>query len=237
VFQFGGLASAVAVPLAAVLLPPLSQPMRVQSPTTLPLAELFRSGYAYATVLLTAAYLAQIMVFYYIQKWVPKIIADMGHTAAEAGAVLVSANVGSFAGACLIGLAAQRFRVIPLIVGAMAAAFLCIVVFGLGDWSLQQLKFICAVAGVFVNAGVVRLYPLMGQIFPAQLRATGIGFAIGVGRGGAALGPMAAGALFAGGYNLLAVSTIMGAGALVAAGVLLVLGRLHSGSRPAGAFS
>jgi MFS family permease len=237
VFQFGGLASAVAVPLAAVLLPPLSQPMRVQSPTTLPLAELFRSGYAYATVLLTAAYLAQIMVFYYIQKWVPKIIADMGHTAAEAGAVLVSANVGSFAGACLIGLAAQRFRVIPLIVGAMAAAFLCIVVFGLGDWSLQQLKFICAVAGVFVNAGVVGLYPLMGQIFPAQLRATGIGFAIGVGRGGAALGPMAAGALFAGGYNLLAVSTIMGAGALVAAGVLLVLGRLHSGSRPAGAFS
>jgi hypothetical protein len=118
----------------------------------------------------------------------------------------------------------------------MAAAFLCIVVFGLGDWSLQQLKFICAVAGVFVNAGVVGLYPLMGQIFPAHLRATGIGFAIGVGRGGAALGPMAAGALFAGGYNLLAVSTIMGAGALVAAGVLLVLGRLHSAGRPAGAF-
>jgi MFS family permease len=236
VFQFGGLASAVAVPLAAVLLPPLSQPMRVQSPTTLPLAELFRSGYAYATVLLTAAYLAQIMVFYYIQKWVPKIIADMGHTAAEAGAVLVSANVGTLAGACLIGLAAQRFRVIPLIVGAMAAAFLCIVVFGLGDWSLQQLKLICAVAGVFVNAGVVGLYPLMGQIFPVHLRATGIGFAIGVGRGGAALGPMAAGALFAGGYNLLAVSTIMGAGALVAAGVLLVLGRLHSAGRPAGAF-
>jgi MFS family permease len=225
VFQFGWLASAVALPLAA-LLPPTLKSTRGQLPPTLPLLELFRSGYAYVTVLLTAAYLAQIMVFYYIQKWVPKIVVDMGHTAAEAGAVLVSANVGSLVGACLIGLAAQRFRVIPLIVGAMAAAFLCIVVFGLGDWTLLQLRLICATAGVFVNAGVVGLYPLMGQVFPAGLRATGIGFAIGVGRGGAALGPMAAGALFSSGYNLLAVSTILGAGALVAAGVLLLLARI-----------
>jgi len=96
---------------------------------------------------------------------------------------------------------------------------------------LRQLTFICAVAGVFVNAGVVGLYPLMGYVFPAELRATGIGFAIGVGRGGAALGPMAAGALFAGGYTLLAVSTVMSTGALIAAAVLLVLGRLQGGIR------
>jgi len=230
VFQFGAFASAVALPLAVVLLPKL-QTARARSAVRLPLAELFRSGYGYATLLLTGAYLAQIMVFYYIQKWVPKIIVDMGHTPAEAGGVLVAANVGSLVGACLIGLAAQRFRVIPLIVGAMVSAFLCIGVFGLGGWSLQQLTLICAVAGVFVNAGVVGLYPLMAQVFPAELRATGIGFAIGVGRGGAALGPMAAGALFAGGYSLLAVSTVMGTGALIAAVVLLVLGRLQGGTR------
>lgn len=230
VFQFGALASAAALPLGAGLLPKL-QPARVGPRATLPLVELFRSGYAYPTVLLTGAYLAQIMVFYYIQKWVPKIIVDLGHTAAEAGAVLVAANVGTLVGACLVGLAAQRFRVIPVVVGAMVGTFLCIVLFGLGGWSLRQLTFICAVAGVFVNAGVVGLYPLMGSVFPAELRATGIGFAIGVGRGGAALGPMAAGALFAGGYSLLAVSTVMSTGALIAAAVLLVLGRLQGGIR------
>lgn len=225
VFQFGGLASAVAIPLAVVLLP-TSSPGRTAAPKKLPLAELFAGGYAHATLLLTGAYLAQIMVFYYIQKWVPKIVVDMGHTPAEAGAVLVSANVGSLIGACLIGLAAQRFRIIPLLVSAMVAAFLCIVTFGLGGWSLPQLTLICAAAGVFVNSGVVGLYPLMSQVFPAQLRASGIGFAIGVGRGGAALGPLAAGALFSSGYDLLAVSTIIGAGALVAAGVLLLLARI-----------
>jgi hypothetical protein len=74
----------------------------------------------------------------------------------------------------------------------------------------------------------------MGQVFPAELRATGIGFAIGVGRGGAALGPMAAGALFSSGYNLLAVSTVMGSGAVVAAVVILMLGRVHSVGSTAG---
>lgn len=233
VFHFGWLASAVALPLAALLLPKL-QATRAESPATLPLARLFASGYAYATVLLTAAYLAQIMVFYYVQKWIPKIIVDMGHTAAQAGVVLVAANVGSLVGACLIGLAAQKFRVMALIVGSMVAGFLCVVVFGLGAWSLQQLTAICAVAGVFINAAVVGLYPVMAQVFPADLRATGIGFAIGVGRGGAALGPMAAGALFSHGYDLLMVSAVMGAGALVAAGVLLMLARLYRGDHSVG---
>lgn len=227
VFQFGCLATVVALPLAVALLPKL-QPVRNESPAAIPLARLFAGGYAYATVLLTAAYFAQIMVFYYIQKWVPKIIVDMGHTAAQAGVVLVAANVGSLLGACLIGVAAQKFRVIPLILSAMVAAFLCVVVFGIGTWNLQQMAAICAVAGVFINAAVVGLYPVMAQVFPADLRATGIGFAIGVGRGGAALGPMAAGALFASGYNLLVVSAVMGSGALVAAGVLLILARLRS---------
>ncbi|MEP7247434.1 MAG: hypothetical protein ABI885_27635, partial [Gammaproteobacteria bacterium] len=73
------------------------------------------------------------------------------HTAAEAGMVLVWANVGSLLGAFAIGFAAQRFRVVPLIVGAMFVAFLCVVAFGAGDWSLHQMAAIGAVAGVFVN--------------------------------------------------------------------------------------
>lgn len=227
VFQFGWIATTVALPVAAVLLPKL-QPLRDDSRVAIPIARLFRSGYAAATVVLTAAYFAQIMVFYYIQKWVPKIIVDLGHTPAEAGMVLVSANVGTLVGACLIGLAAQKARVIPLILGAMIASFLCVTAFGVGAWNLRQMAAICAVAGVFINAAVVGLYPLMAQIFPPDLRATGIGFAIGVGRGGAALGPMAAGALFSRGYTLLEVSTVMGAGALVGAAVLLILTRLQS---------
>jgi benzoate transport len=262
VFQFGCIATLVALPLAIFLLPesiesllarrppgalerinrilrifarePLAAlPPAEAPPIKAPIGALFTQGYTTPTVLLTLAYFAQIMFFYYIQKWIPTIISkDMGHTPAEAGVVLVMTNVGCLIGACTIGLVSQRFRVIPLIVGAMLVSFTGILVFSSGDWTLQQMGAICAVTGFFVNGAVVGLYPVMAQTYPAALRASGIGFAIGVGRGGAALSPMAAGALFAQGASLLAVSTVMGSGALVAAAAVLTLSRTTSQLRP-----
>ena len=56
-----------------------------------------------------------------------------------------------------------------------------------------------AVAGFFTNAGVVGPYALLAQSFPTDVRSTGTGFVIGVGRGGSALAPALAGFLFAAG--------------------------------------
>jgi hypothetical protein len=57
------------------------------------------------------------------------------------------------------------------------------------------------------------------------VRASGTGFAIGVGRGGAALSPMLAGLLFQTGFGLQEVAIIMASGAAVAALALLLLPR------------
>jgi hypothetical protein len=59
-------------------------------------------------------------------------------------------------------------------------------------------------------------------VFPTHVRATGTGFAIGVGRGGAALAPVCAGYLFQAGLGLQIVSICMAAGSLIA--VLALLG-------------
>src|SRR3546814_12090407 len=69
------------------------------------------------------------------------------------------------------------------------------------------------------------MYPVLAQTYPATLRASGTGFVIGIGRGGSALGPVVAGALFAGGSSLLTVSLVMGLGGLVAAAMILMLPR------------
>lgn len=201
-------------------LPPRSE--RVDKPS---IASLFSHGYARTTLLLTVAYFAQIMSFYYIQKWIPKIVVDLGFDAAAAGSVLVAANIGNLLGAIVIGLASQRFRLRPLIVAAMLAGFTAIAVFGLGFHSVVRLSIVAMIAGFFVNAGVVGLYPVMAQTYPATIRASGIGFVIGVGRGGSALGPIVAGALFTGGAGLLLVSLAMGAGTLIAATMLVLLSR------------
>jgi benzoate transport len=187
---------------------------------------LLTGQYRTITLLLVAAYFAHIMTFYYILKWIPKIVVDMGFEPSSAGSVLVWANVGGAIGALLLGLFASRFKLRPLLIGIFLLSFCMVTVFGLGPQSLFNLSLVSAATGFFTNAGVVGLYALMAQAFPAEVRGSGTGLVIGIGRGGAALGPVIAGYLFVSGFDLLDVSIVMGLGAVVAAGALLYLGKV-----------
>ncbi len=254
VFLFGAIATCVALPLAYFLLPEsidsliarrrpdavtrvnatlarlarpaIEQlpppPAHIEKPSLL---TLFSRRYASVTALLTVAYFAQIMFFYYVQKWIPKIVVDMGFDQASAGRVLVAANVGNLAGAVAIGLAAQRYPLRPLVIAAMLAGVAAIALFGLGFHDLLKLSVSAALAAFFINAGVVGMYPILAQAYPAALRASGTGFVIGIGRGGSAIGPVVAGALFASGSTLLTVSLAMSIGGMIAATMLFLLPR------------
>ncbi len=194
---------------------------------------LFSPGYAPLTALLTVAYFAQIISFYYVVKWIPKIVVDLGFAPSQGGDVLVCATVGGLIGAVVLGLLSGRIAHRATVIGAMLAAFAMISFFGMGHRDLTTLSLIAGLTGFFTNAGVVGMYPIFAQVFPASMRAGGTGFAIGVGRGGSALGPILAGALFAKGSSLLVVSAIMGAGTLIAATMLLLLPWASAVSRDA----
>lgn len=185
------------------------------------IAELFQPQLLSITIVLTIAYFTHIMTLYFLLKWIPKIIVDMGFEASQAGYVLVWTNVGSLLGCILLGLLSHRFSVRNMLFLVMAGSFLMIVLFGRGYENLQQMSLIATFAGFFVNAGVAGLYTLFARSFPANVRAGGTGFVIGVGRGGAALGPVLAGALFFGGYGLQTVAILMAMGSLLS-GISLV---------------
>jgi MFS family permease len=110
-----------------------------------------------------------------------------------------------------------------MLVGVLLMSFAMICVFGTGQTSLMSLSAVAAMTGFFTNAGVVGFYALLASSFPAEVRASGTGIVIGIGRGGAALGPVIAGFLFSAGYGLQVVSIVMGLGALVAAGVIYLM--------------
>lgn len=199
-------------------LPPLESGPRRHS-----IAELFAPGLIAITLLVAAAYLFHITTFYFILKWVPKIVVDMGFAASTAAGVLVWANVGGATGGAVFGLLTQRVPLRALTVAVMLASTVLVTFFGRAPPDLQKLSLICAVAGFCTNAGVVGMYALLAHAFPTQLRASGTGFAIGAGRGGSVLAPIIAGFLFQGGLSLPAVAFIMALGSLVAAGLLLML--------------
>ena len=187
------------------------------------LGQLFAPGLARTTMLLTVAYFMHIMTFYFILKWIPKIVVDMGFEPSAAGGVLVWANVGGLGGALLLGLLTYRVPLRTLVIAAMVGSTALVTYFGQGQSDLAGLAVIAAVAGFCTNAGVVGLYAIFAQAFPTAVRAGGTGFVIGVGRGGAALGPIVAGFLFASGFGLPLVALVMALGSLIGAAALVAL--------------
>ena len=182
-----------------------------------PLAQLFAPHLARVTALLTVAYLAHIMTFYFILKWIPKIVVDMGFAPASAAGVLVWASVGGASGSLVLGLLTARVRLFSLTIAAMLLSSLLVIAFGQGQTDLASLSLIAALAGFATNAGVVGLYALIAQSFPTGLRATATGFVIGIGRGGSALAPALAGFLFMAGFGLASVAVLMALGSAIAA--------------------
>jgi benzoate transport len=200
-------------------------PAPVEADARRSIADILRPGLIATTLLVTLAYFAHIATFYFILKWVPKIVVDMGFAPSAAAGVLVWANVGGATGGALLGLLARRFALRPLTVGALIASVAMVSWFGRGQSDLAQLSLVAGIAGFFTNAGVVGLYATFAQAFPTHVRATGTGFAIGIGRGGAALSPILAGFLFQSGFGLQGVAIVMASGAAVAAVALLLLPR------------
>ncbi len=201
-------------------LPPVKE-----SKAKIGVARLFGPDLARTTTILTFAYFAHIMTFYFYLKWIPKIVVDMGFEPSTAGGVLVWANVGGATGAIVLGLLAMRFGIRGLVIGAMFVGGSLVTLFGQVGPDLQQLSIIACSAGFFINAAIVGLYAIFAHAFPTEVRAGGTGFVIGVGRGGAALGPVVAGFLFESGYGLSMVAIFMALGSIFAALALIFLGR------------
>jgi MFS family permease len=199
-------------------LPELSHEARRRS-----IGDIFAPGLVATTVLVTLAYFFHILTFYFILKWVPKIVVDMGFAPSSAGSVLVWANVGGATGGAVLGFITQRFSVKFMTIGVLVISTVMVTLFGRSPPDLMQLSILCAVAGFFTNAGVVGIYAILAHAFPTHVRAFGTGFAIGVGRGGSALAPIVAGFLFKAGYGLPNVAMWMACGSLLAAGALLML--------------
>ena len=194
-----------------------------EKPAKTSVAELFSDSLRSKTILLTIAYFAHIMSFYFILKWVPKLVVDMGYHPSEAGGVLVWANVGGLLGSMMLGLLSQRVSVRILVIVVLIGAAIMVSVFGQGQDDLTGLAIVAGSAGFFTNGAIVGLYALFAAVFPTNVRAGGTGFVIGVGRGGAALGPIIAGVMFSIGYGLAPVALIMSIGSALAAIALMYL--------------
>lgn len=252
VFVFGGWVTAAFIPIVWFLLPESvafldrrrkpgaleainrilarfgHEPMTALTPDTVESArrsvmDIFKPGLILATVLITLGYFAHVTSFYFIIKWVPKLVVDMGFQPKAAAGVLTWANVGGAAGVVIFGLIATRVGLKALTLVTLIGSSAMVVWFGRGSHDLASLAATVAIAGFFTNSAIGGYYLLFAKVFPTHVRATGTGFAVGMGRGGAVLAPIIAGYLFQAGFGMQAVATMMAMGSLSSAAALLAL--------------
>jgi MFS family permease len=223
VFTVGAVATATFIPIVWWLVPESVAFLTAERRAGRSVLDIFRAGLVATTVLVTFAYFAHVTSLYFIFKWVPKIVVDLGFAPTAAAGVLLWVNVGGATGGAIFGLIAARIGLKRLTIVTLIGSFVMIVAFGNAAADLLALTIRAALAGLFINSTVVGLYSLFAKVFPTYVRASGTGFAVGVGRGGAVIAPVIAGYLFQAGYSLQTVATIMGMGSLAAAGALCFL--------------
>ncbi len=192
-------------------LPPLSPVPSGDKPS------LLSKGFLPVLILMTIGYFAHMTSFYFLVKWIPKLVVEMGFNASNAGSVLVWTNAGGAVGSLLFGFLSKKFDLKVLVVTFLILSGASILAFGQGSVDLTTLSAVSALAGFFTTATIVGLYGFIVKIFPTEYRAGCTGLVIGFGRGGAVLGPIIGGVLLDQGLGLPAVATVMMFGPLIAA--------------------
>lgn len=185
------------------------------------LSDIFKPLYRRATLVLSVGYAAHALTFYYILKMAPAIMSDpqfagQTFTKSQGAAVLAYANLGGAIGGACFGWFMHRFGVKRATMTALGLAVLAVMWFGRGQTTLSGWTLSVIFTGLFTNAAIVGFYAAFAASYPTHAKATGTGFALSIGRGGAALSPYLAGLLFKNELGLLNVSLIMAVGSFVA---------------------
>ncbi len=192
------------------------------------LADIFSPKYIRSTLVLSLGYACHALTFYYILKMAPSIISDpqfagQHFTRAQGASVLAYANLGGAIGGAVFGWVMQQVGVKRATVGALFASALLVAAFGMGATTLSGWTWAVVLTGFFTNAAIVGFYAAFAAAYPTHAKATGTGFALSIGRAGAALSPYLAGVLFAHKLGLQTVSLVMALGSLVSLLFLLQL--------------
>ncbi len=185
------------------------------------LSDIFKTQYLRTTILLSVGYAFHALTFYYILKMVPNILADpkfvgLSFSRPEAAGVLAYANLGGALGGAVFGWFMHKFGIKRSTMFALAGSVFLLGYFGLGRDTLSGWTMAVFAVGLFTNAAIVGFYSAWAIAYPTHVRATGTGFALTIGRGGAALSPILSGLLFSAQLGLLKVSLIMAIGSLLA---------------------
>lgn len=183
-----------------------------------PLRALFAPTTATATLLLWLCYFFTLLVVYMLINWLPMLLVEQGFQPSQAAGVMFALQIGAASGTLILGALMDKLR--PVIMSLLIYTGML----ALGTVSsLSGMLMAGFVAGMFATGGQSVLYALAPLFYSTQIRATGVGTAVAVGRLGAMSGPLLAGKMLALGTGTVGVMAASAPGILLAGLAVFIL--------------
>ena len=197
-----------------------------------PLRSLFAGGMAYGTVLLWFVFLINLGEFYAVQSWLPTILTGFHY---PIGIVVAATNlmiVGGIVAACIVGPAMDRIHPYHTLAVLYGAGFVFTAMVGAAfQTSIPTLLGATFLSGICIAGGQKSVIALAAVFYPDEIRSTGVGWALGIGRLGGIFSPLIVGAALADGLEPRAVFYLLAAPMLTMAAAITLMGRHYSHNR------
>ena len=160
-----------------------------------PLVQLFHDGRATGTILLWITNFMNLLNLYFLASWLPTVVKEAGFSTSKAVIAGTMLQVGGAVGVFGLGWVIAKLGFSAVLTSCFVVACGSIVLIGQPTFSLAVLFLVVFVAGLGVVGGQSGVNALAATYYPTDLRSTGIGAGLGVGRIGAIVGPVLAGEL------------------------------------------
>lgn len=158
------------------------------------LREIFRGSLKFITPLLWICFITTLMANFFLNSWIPLILENHGLTPKEAAFASAGYHVGGTVGGILVSLLLNRYGY-SAIVALFVLAPVAIFSMGLEGNTHAMITMFTWVAGFAVLGVQFGNNACAGLIYPTEARSNGVGFALGIGRLGAIVGPVIGGYL------------------------------------------
>jgi MFS transporter, AAHS family, 4-hydroxybenzoate transporter len=191
----------------------------------IPVKHLFTSGRAVPTLLLWVVFFMSLLDLYFLSNWLPTVLNDLGASLSQAAVIGSMLQIGGVVGTAALGSVIDRFSFRALALVYFAAVFAVGAIGQLGHSAVFVTVAIFA-AGFCIVGGQIAANALAAGYYPTSVRATGVGWALGIGRVGAIVGPLIGGALLDMKWSAGEVFLTAAAAALCAALAAFSLSRL-----------
>ncbi|HEY1155982.1 MAG TPA: MFS transporter, partial [Arthrobacter sp.] len=224
-FLVAVVALVVVIPLGIRYLPETLAPARTgaaggsATKESVGFGSLLRAPYLGISLLFAIGTLVTLFAWYGLGTWLPNLMQLAGYNLGSALTFALALNLGAVAGSVLTAWAGTRFGPIPTAIAAAAVAAVALVVLVTGP-PVAVVYFMLVLAGVGTHGTQCLIIAAVASHYPAHLRGTALGWALGVGRIGAVAAPQAGGLLLAAGLGVNS-NFLAFAGAAAAAAVLI----------------